>query len=77
MTTEVHHQTGPRLGATYRRRLKGTERTKVARALGLEYEAGATIRSLAADRDMSYGTTRQLLLEAGVRLRGRGGRVAR
>lgn len=74
--SEVQHR-APRSGTNYRRRLKGAERTKVARALGVEYEAGATIRSLAADRGMSYGTTRQLLLEARVKLRGRGGRVAR
>ncbi|MET9819622.1 helix-turn-helix domain-containing protein [Streptomyces sp. NPDC006355] len=67
----------PRPGQAYRPRLKGQERADVARSLGREYDAGATIRSLAADRSMSYGTVRQLLMEAKVTLRGRGGRVAR
>lgn len=66
----------PRLEQGYRPRVRGADRERLARSLGAEYDAGATIRSLAADRAMSYGTVRQLLIEAEVTLRGRGGRVA-
>ncbi|MBP5906854.1 transcriptional regulator [Streptomyces sp. LBUM 1478] len=70
-------QRSPRLGSTYRPRIKGPERQAIARNLGKEYNAGATIRGLATERSMSYGTVRKLLLEAKVQMRGRGGRVAR
>ena len=70
-------QRSPRLGSTYRPRIKGPERAAVARDLAAEYASGATIRYLADDRNMSYGTVRKLLLEAKARLRGRGGRLAR
>ncbi|GAB2331796.1 helix-turn-helix domain-containing protein [Streptomyces griseoincarnatus] len=76
MSTEVQHRS-PRLGTTYRPRIKGAERAAVARSLGQDYNAGSTIRRLAEERGMSYGTVRALLLEAKVTLRGRGGRVAR
>lgn len=39
------------------------------------YDAGATIRSVAAELGRSYGGTHALLLEAGVTLRGRGGGI--
>jgi hypothetical protein len=39
------------------------------------YDAGATIRSVAAQLGRSYGGTRVLLLEAGVTLRARGGGI--
>jgi len=68
----------PRVDRTHRRpRLSGKERRARARELARDYDRGATIRSLAADYRMSYGTVRLLLLEEGVRLRGRGGRVPR
>lgn len=76
MSDDVQHRS-PRLGTTYRERLKGEERKEVARSLGTAYEGGATIRGLAADRVMSYGTVRKLLLEAKVPLRRRGGRAPR
>jgi hypothetical protein len=76
MTTEVHHRS-PRLGTTYRPRIKGPERASVAASLGRKYDAGSTIRGLAEEESMSYGTVRKLLLEAKVQLRGRGGRMAR
>jgi hypothetical protein len=43
-----------------------------SRAAGL-YLAGSTIQSTARQIGRSYGTTRTLLIEAGVRLRRRGG----
>ncbi|MEU5834537.1 helix-turn-helix domain-containing protein [Streptomyces diacarni] len=68
----------PRVGgATYRPRLTGKERRTTARDLARDYERGATIRGLVAEYRMSYGTVRLLLLEEGVQLRGRGGRVTR
>ncbi|MCF3960329.1 helix-turn-helix domain-containing protein [Streptomyces fuscigenes] len=73
--SEVQHRP-PRLAQAYRPRIKGEARAHVARLLGEEYAAGASIRGLAVARAMSYGTVRQLLLEAKVPLRGRGGRVA-
>ncbi|WP_413471666.1 helix-turn-helix domain-containing protein [Streptomyces sp. MB09-02B] len=39
------------------------------------YTQGCTIRSVADQIGRSYGGTRVLLLEAGVTLRGRGGRL--
>jgi hypothetical protein len=57
-----------------RRRLKDKEaRTALGRELKAAYEAGASIRDLAAERRLAFGTVRTLLLEAGVVLRTRGG----
>lgn len=67
----------PRFLQGYRPRVTGVERKRLAKSLRQDYDRGATIRFLAEDRDMSYGTVRQLLLEAKTTLRGRGGRVAR
>ncbi|WP_318205341.1 helix-turn-helix domain-containing protein [Streptomyces sp. SCL15-4] len=44
-------------------------RTKAARL----YTEGCTIQSVARQIGYSYGTTRTLLIEAGVRIRARGG----
>jgi len=53
--------------------LRGTERTEAAqRAAGL-YMQGCTIQSVARQIGRSYGSTRELLLEAKVKLRARGG----
>ncbi|MFC9341417.1 helix-turn-helix domain-containing protein [Streptomyces sp. NPDC057020] len=65
--------TGPRLAHRYRGRLNGEARVAKAGALAERYLAGASIRAVADWADLSYGTARQLLLEAGVKLRGRGG----
>ncbi|WP_019548532.1 helix-turn-helix domain-containing protein [Streptomyces sulphureus] len=59
-------------------RLRGDERTAMAKQFGEQYEAGASIRDLIAEHGLSYGLTRTLLLEAGVTLRSRrGGRETR
>lgn len=71
--TDGHRR--PRAGVTYRPRLKGDERQRMARDLARYYDAGASIRALAGEHQMSYGTVRKLLKEARVRLRGRGGRT--
>lgn len=76
MSNEVEHRS-PRTGTTYRPRLKGEERARTARELARRYAAGASIRTVADEQGMSYGTTRKLILEAKVPLRGRGGRVRR
>ena len=53
----------------------GTERIHIRQELADLYRAGATIRSLAQRTDRSYWAVRTLLLEAGVKLRDRGGRI--
>ncbi|MEW2631600.1 helix-turn-helix domain-containing protein [Streptomyces sp. NPDC048389] len=65
--------TTPRLSTSYRPRLRDEDRARVTRELAEAYETGASIRALAAEADLSYGTARTLLLEGGVKLRGRGG----
>jgi hypothetical protein len=65
------------MATTTRRVLKGTEREETAaRAAGL-YLQGCTIQSVADQIGRSYGSTRELLLEAKVRLRPRGGMTGR
>jgi Helix-turn-helix domain len=55
------------------KRLQGPERAKIAALLAKEYEAGASIRQLAAAHGTSIGRARNLLVEAGVSFRTRGG----
>ncbi|MBC9729901.1 transcriptional regulator [Streptomyces sp. TRM68367] len=45
------------------------------RQLRPKYEHGATIRALAEEAGLSYWQTRELLLDAGTLLRGRGARI--
>lgn len=54
-------------------RLTGELRERAAADLATKYEAGASIRTLADQTGRSYGLIRQLLEEAGVTLRPRGG----
>lgn len=54
-------------------RVKGEKRQQLAQRLKVKYEAGASIRELAAESGRSYGAINRLLHEAGVALRGRGG----
>ncbi|MET8509974.1 helix-turn-helix domain-containing protein [Streptomyces sp. NPDC004787] len=53
--------------------LTGVERAKVASSLREEYEAGSSIRVLAARNQRSYGATHRLLVESGAVFRSRGG----
>jgi hypothetical protein len=53
--------------------LKGERREEVARRAAELYVQGCTIQSTARQIGRSYGGTRDLLLEAGVTLRPRGG----
>jgi hypothetical protein len=55
------------------KRLQGPERAKIAALLAKEYEAGASIRQLATAHGTSIGRARNLLVEAGVSFRTRGG----
>lgn len=51
----------------------GQERAQERAALKAAYEAGASIRALAAAHGHSYGYVHDALTETGTRLRGRGG----
>ncbi len=53
--------------------LNGPKREELARRLRIDYEAGATIRTLSEEIGRSYGCVHRLLLEAGATLRQRGG----
>ena len=54
-------------------RTLGADRRRLAANLKRRYDAGESIRSLAASSGRSYGFIHRLLAEAGVRFRGRGG----
>jgi Helix-turn-helix domain len=54
-------------------RVTGTDRSKLATTLGKRYQAGESIRSLAASTGRSYGFVHRILVETGVLLRGRSG----
>jgi hypothetical protein len=58
-------------------RIKGPQRTEVARELLRRYESGRSIRELCAESGYSIGRVRGLLKEAGVTFRQRGGRRPR
>lgn len=55
------------------KRLTGTERTDLIRALTTRYVKGTSIRELAAQTGRSYGAVHRMLTESGTPLRGRGG----
>ena len=54
-------------------RVTGSMRDKLQDALKSEYEAGASIRSLAKSTGRSYGFIHNVLVESDVQMRGRGG----
>ena len=54
-------------------RVTGRSRDKLQHQLKRQYEAGASIRSLARATGRSYGFVHNVLVEAHVQLRGRGG----
>ena len=54
-------------------RVTGADRTKLASDLKKRYDAGESIRSLAAATGRSYGFVHRILTESGATLRGRGG----
>jgi hypothetical protein len=54
-------------------RVTGPDRAKLAADLRKRYDAGESIRSLAASTGRSYGFVHRILTENGASLRGRGG----
>ena len=54
-------------------RVTGAERDKLAAYLKKRYEAGESMRALAASTGRSFGFIHRILTESGVVLRGRGG----
>ncbi|RIQ96034.1 helix-turn-helix domain-containing protein [Mycobacteroides abscessus] len=52
---------------------RGAERAQERAEMKAAYEAGASIRALAAAHGHSYGYVHDALTESGTRLRGRGG----
>lgn len=58
-------------------RITGAQREQLAGDLAKRYSAGASIRDLAEDTGRSYGFVHRILVDSGVRLRGRGGAVRR
>ena len=54
-------------------RVTGADRTKLASDLKKRYDAGESIRALAASTGRSDGFVHRILTESGVSLRGRGG----
>ena len=55
------------------RRITGNDRDKLAVDLQKKYDAGKSIRELAASTGRSYGFVHRILSESGTTLRGRGG----
>ncbi len=58
-------------------RVTGGDRDKLAADLKRKYEAGSSIRILAAASNRSYGFVHRILSESGATLRGRGGATRR
>ena len=54
-------------------RVTGAERDRLAADLRKKYDAGHSIRRLAASSNRSYGFVHRILNESGTTLRGRGG----
>ena len=54
-------------------RVTGAERDRLSADLKKKYDAGQSIRTLAAASGRSYGFVHRMLSESGVSLRGRGG----
>ena len=70
METTKDRYRNPRAGAVhFRPRVTGDARAKLGALLRKEYEAGTSIRKLAAAHKLSYGTARTLLHDAGATLR--------
>jgi transposase len=55
----------------------GADRDRLGAKAKAAYEGGASVRQIAAELGRSYGATHQLLTEAGVDFRPRGGRHGR
>lgn len=64
---------GERAGLSKGARVTGKTRDKLQSDLKKQYEAGASIRSLAKSTGRSYGFIHNVLVESKVALRSRGG----
>jgi hypothetical protein len=69
VAADIDNADGVRKGT----RVTGDERDKLAIDLKERYGAGESIRALAFSTGRSYGFVHRLLVEHGVKLRGRGG----
>ena len=58
-------------------RVTGSERDKLTTDLRKRYDAGQSIRELAAATGRSYGFIHRILAESGAEMRGRGGATRR
>ncbi len=58
-------------------RVTGADRDALTKELVEKYQAGASIRDLAAETSRSYGFIHRILKDSGVELRGRGGATRR
>jgi hypothetical protein len=58
-------------------RVTGADREELTEKLVKQYQAGASIRELAAETSRSYGFIHRILKDSGVELRGRGGATRR
>ena len=63
----------PATQSLHSKRITGAERETWTRDYVKRYNAGHSIRTIAADTGRSYGFVHRILVEAGVRLRQRGG----
>jgi predicted transcriptional regulator len=61
------------VGKVRAERMTREQRAELARSLEVQYQAGASIRELAASTGRSYGFIHRVLTDAGVPMRGRGG----
>ncbi len=62
------------VGRVRGKRITGAERDKLAKKLLKEYKTGKSVRQLAVAHEVSIGRARNLLIEAGVEFRPKGGR---
>lgn len=60
-----------------RRRIVGDERESLAAEYARRYDAGSSIRAIAAESGRSYGFVHRVLAENGISLRARGGDTKR
>ncbi len=58
-------------------RITGPDRDVLGTTLSKKYLAGASIRDLASETGRSYGFVHRILVDSGVKLRGRGGATVR
>lgn len=65
------------IGRRKGQRIVGEARDRMMQTLSKEYAAGKSIRELAVNHNISIGLSRNLLVQAGAPLRGRGGSASK